>query len=125
MPIRKSVGWGGVNDRKDVLYVQSALNLWLGEHGRPPIKVNGTPSRELNAAIEVFQRCNRLDVEGRISPNSLSIKLLDGPYASYQRQLKAFSMLAVVLSFNPERVLGMDNQTMYSMLRSVACGKRG
>jgi peptidoglycan hydrolase-like protein with peptidoglycan-binding domain len=126
MPISKSVGKGGNNIKKDVRYVQALLNYWRQQNGRPEIKVDGLIGPKTIGAIEDFQRIKTGIVDGRVDPNGPSIKALEAAFESYTRQVKAYSVLALVLSYDPALEQPMLNdRTMRTMLQSVPSTRVG
>jgi hypothetical protein len=126
MPISKAVGRGGSNIKKDVRYVQALLNFWRQDNGRVQIKVDGLVGPQTIGAIEDFQRAKTGIVDGRVDPNGPSIKALEAAIESYARQLKAYSVLALVLSWDPRLEYPVLNSSlMQSMLPSILPGQRG
>jgi peptidoglycan hydrolase-like protein with peptidoglycan-binding domain len=101
MPISKSVGKGGSNLRREVRYVQNLLNAWRQQHGRPKIKVDGVLGPETIGAIEDFQRAVTRVVDGRVDPNGPSIKALEAGIEPLARELEAYGVLALALSYDP------------------------
>ena len=77
MPIRASVGDGGMNDRDDVLVVQRLLNKWNSTTPQPELAEDGQFGVELVDAITVFQQMITKLVDGRIDVDGPTIRTLE------------------------------------------------
>ncbi len=77
MPIRASVGDGGMNDRADVQVVQKLLNRWNANSPQPEIAEDGQFAYELVDAITVFQQLVTQLVDGRIDPDGPTLRTLE------------------------------------------------
>ncbi|MBS1790424.1 MAG: penicillin-insensitive murein endopeptidase [Acidobacteria bacterium] len=71
--IKKSVGFGGVNNSDDVKIIQTLLNQ-VGDH--PPLTVNGVCGDETVAIIKAFQSGFFSVPDGRIDPGGKTFKRL-------------------------------------------------
>jgi peptidoglycan hydrolase-like protein with peptidoglycan-binding domain len=124
MPISKSVGKGGYNIKKEVRYVQNLLNAWRQEHGRPEIQADGLVGPQTIGAIVDFQRAVTGIVDGRVDPNGPSIKALEAGIQSLTRQLKAYGVLALTLSYDPYFDLPVLNSGLLESILRPALGRK-
>jgi peptidoglycan hydrolase-like protein with peptidoglycan-binding domain len=123
MPISKSVGKGGYNIKEEVRYVQKLLNAWRQENGRPEIQADGLVGPKTIGAIEDFQRAKTGIVDGRVDPNGPSIKALEDGIEPLARQLEAYGVLALVLSYDPSLDLPMLNSGLLETILRPALGR--
>jgi peptidoglycan hydrolase-like protein with peptidoglycan-binding domain len=77
--ISKSVGRNGINNKDDVIFVQSALNAHAKKHTyTTPLKVDGLCGEKTIQAISVFQK-NSAGIavpDGRVDPNGKTLRYL-------------------------------------------------
>lgn len=75
--LRNSVGDGGVNNSKDVKYVQFLLCDWRYCAGGTGIAVDGIVGPKTKAEIRAFQSKHTNITDGRVDPNGPSIRALE------------------------------------------------
>lgn len=78
--VSKSVGKAGANEKSDVLFVQSSLNVYTKFHKAsiPPLKEDGLCGSKTIHAISVFQ-CDYVGMvkpDGRVDPNGRTLRYL-------------------------------------------------
>lgn len=84
--ITRSVGRYGINDKDDVMFVQSALNNYAKKYASNsfPLKVDGVCGAKTTQAIYNFQK-NHLGIaapDARIDPNGKTLRHLINPQAT-------------------------------------------
>lgn len=119
MSISKSVGSGGSNLEMDVFYVQALLNYWRSKNGRAEIKVDGITGPKTIRAIEDFQRIKTGWVDGRVDANGRSIGVLEAEFEPFTREVKAYGLLALVLSFDPRFESPLNERFMVAAIESA------
>ena len=121
MTIRASVGQGGINQKKDVQYIQLTLNVWRQKHNRVPIKVDGKIGPETIGAIRDFQQTVTKIVDGRVDPAGASEKALELEFLPLAQEMEVYCALAIVLSFQPPAEVNvLNSRELVSLLQRVA-----
>ena len=78
MIIRQSVGFGGVNNSKDIRIVQNLLNRWSRDNSLPLLKIDGICGPATLNAIETLQkRAGFRVIDKRIDPDGNTIVYLN------------------------------------------------
>src|SRR5437879_5608254 len=101
MPIRSSVGLGGVNTPGDVMFVQILLNDWRVRNDLSQITVDGIIGPETNGAIKLFQDRATSSRDDRVDPSGPTILALEaahrdgvlsGSFSDYVRTVRGISI---------------------------------
>ncbi len=120
MPISQSVGKSGGNIKHEVRYVQALLNVWRDHNRRPLLKMDGIADTKTIAAVDEFQQAKFGYSDGRVDPNAPTIRKLEEQITSRSRELKAYLMLAMVLSYDPEAENpGLSTTEFHNILSSM------
>ena len=77
MPISASVGAGGRNQPKDVVYIQFLLSDWRSRRTLPEIDIDGVYGPETGGAIADFQSEATTVSDDRIDPNGPTLRALE------------------------------------------------
>lgn len=96
--ITRSVGRNGINNKDDVMFIQSALNTYAKKHASNsfPLKVDGACGAKTTQAIYNFQR-NHVGIiipDARIDPNGKTFRHLTGKPAPIGEALHQTSSVA-------------------------------
>jgi peptidoglycan hydrolase-like protein with peptidoglycan-binding domain len=121
MPITHSVGKAGGNIKSEVRYVQALLNVWREQQKLLALKLDGLVGPKTIGAIEEFQRAKTGFVDGRVDPNGATIKSLEALIEPVSRELKAYSTLALVLSYDPMlEQPQLNTRELLAMIQSIS-----